>query len=57
MDGNMERTKRSPRGTIFLCDDESYNEILDFIRNRAYLVYTKTASTTCHKLVIKEEGF
>jgi len=57
MDGNTEKTKRTPRGTVYLCDDEAYNEILEFIRHRAYLVYSHSASTPSHRLIVKEEGF
>ncbi|MCX6651768.1 MAG: hypothetical protein NT137_00205 [Methanomassiliicoccales archaeon] len=58
MDGNIEKTRtRKPRATVYLADDRAYEEILELLRARVFIVYTKTASTTCHKLVIKEEGF
>ena len=54
---NFEITKRTPRAYIVLADDRAHDEILEFLRVRAYLVFMKSASTPCHKLVVKEEWF
>jgi hypothetical protein len=45
------------RATVYSCDDETYEELLDLLRHRAYIIFTRTASTPGHKLVVEERGF
>ena len=45
------------RATVYSCDDAAYEEILDLLRHRAYIIFTRTASTPGHKLIVDERGF
>jgi len=57
MDGNyLNKPRKRNRAIIIRCDDPSYIELLDLIRNdsRWYLVYSKSSGL---KLVVKEEAY
>ncbi len=60
MDSNLERREGRPRGKnralIIRCDDPSWMELIDLIRNdtRWYLIYSKSSSL---KLVVSEEAY
>ena len=55
--GDIERKKRIARGYVVLCDDEAHEEIVECLRARAYIVYVKSASIACHRLMIEEVPF
>ena len=57
MDGNFESNARKRnRALIIRCDDESFMELLDLIRqdSRWYLIYSKSSGL---KLLVREGGF
>ena len=42
------------RGYVVLCDDEAHKEIVEYLWARGYLVYVKSASIACSRLMIEE---
>jgi len=57
MDGNFEsKLRKRNRALIIRCDDPSFIELLDLVRNdtRWYLVFSKSSS---QKLIVTEEAF
>ena len=56
MDGNNSRSGIKSRAIIIRCSDETYLEIMQFVRTLpdCYLVFSKSSNL---KLMIKEEGW